>query len=77
MTTSSLACIAKRVARKAFKMMKLPHHQKLDSIGILNQIQLLEDHMDALDWTITKNGLKVNMYASLFFLSSFNKYSKR
>ena len=49
-------------------MMKLPHHQKLDSIGILNQIQLLEDHMVVLDWTITTNGLKVNTCMLSFFI---------
>ena len=42
-------------------MMKLLHPLKQDSIGILNQIQLLEDHMVVLDWTITRNGLKVLM----------------
>ena len=52
-------------------MMKLLHPQKQDSIGILNQIQLLEDHMVALDWTITRNGLKVLMEMDIL---NTNKY---
>ena len=52
-------------------MTKLLHPQKQDSIGILNQIQLLEDHMVALDWTITRNGLKVLMEMDIL---NTNKY---